>query len=62
MTIAQITAGIMAVRINMQYITLGSITTLIVGLIIAPFATSFTTVLVYSVLFGVGFGVNCLVW
>jgi MFS family permease len=61
MTIAQITAGIMAVRINMQYIALGSITALIIGLIIAPFATSFTTVLIYSALFGVGFGVNCLV-
>ncbi|MBN1905063.1 MAG: MFS transporter [Deltaproteobacteria bacterium] len=61
MTIAQISAGIMAVRINMQYITLGSITTLIIGLIIAPYASSFTAVLVYSALFGVGFGVNCLV-
>jgi MFS family permease len=61
MTIAQITAGIMAVRINMQYITLGSITTLIIGLIIASYASSFTTVLIYSVLLGIAFGINCLV-
>ena len=61
MTIAQISAGILAVRINMQYITLVAIATLIIGLIIAPFAHSFATVLLYATLFGIGFGINVLV-
>ena len=61
MTIAQISAGILAVRINMQYITLTAIAILISGLIIAPFAKSLSTVLVYATLFGIGFGINVLV-
>lgn len=61
MTIAQISAGILAVRINMQLITLTAIATLILGLIIAPFANSFSTVILYSTLFGIGFGINVLV-
>lgn len=61
MTIAQISAGILAARINMQLITLVSISTLILGLIIAPFADSFITVVLYSILFGIGFGINALV-
>ena len=61
MTIAQISAGLLAVRINMQFITLGAITALILGLIIAPYAKSFSAVLLYAALFGIGFGINVLV-
>lgn len=61
MTIAQITAGLLAVRINIQFITLGAIAALILGLIIAPFAKSFGTVILYAALFGIGFGINVLV-
>ena len=61
MTIAQVSAGILAVRISMQYITLGSISILILGLIIAPFAGSFSGAVLYSIFFGIGFGVNVLV-
>lgn len=61
MTIAQITAGILAVKIRMQYIALAAIAILIAGLIIAPFAKSFSTVLLYATFFGIGFGINVLV-
>ncbi len=61
MTIAQISAGILAVKIDMKYIALCSIAILICGLIIAPFASSFSGAIIYSTLLGIGFGINVLV-
>ncbi len=61
MTLAQISAGLLAVRINMQHITLSAVVILISGVIIASFAKSFYMVILYSAFFGIGFGVNALV-
>ncbi len=61
MTIAQISAGLLAVRIDMKYIALCSIAILICGLLIAPFVSSFSGALLYSTLLGIGFGINVLV-